>query len=470
MDYEDIGRVNQKLSSTVWKKLTVEPVMFLYMGACMISTVVEQAFFVHKACMVNMGFPANVCEHINSKENEEYNKQVQIVVSTFHQYEGIAAHIVPMILAFYLGVWSDRKGRKLPLLLGLFGSFFYWLSLWINSLQGNWPLQVVLFTATFPAALTGNALAIFMSAFSYVSDVSTPEERTIRITLVEVAYLITMPTGVSFGSYLFNRILSRSYSTMFFISSFVVFLAILYTWKALEWHTNKESTRTLPPCGVKSTFLETLQVVNKPRPKYHTLFLILIIFAMAVYTFQRDEKNMTYLYTQLKFNWDVGTYSYFRTYQSTLFVFGLLIGVPLLGRVFALKDTVIIMTGAISHTLARIMYALVQTPYLFYVGATVGSLGPIVGPVLRSLTSKLVAASDRGKIFALLSVADTAVPMVSGAIYAQVYNATINYAPSSIFWVTVLSQTFVLICALVIHVLQGKEPITQVSTEEINTT
>lgn len=74
---------------------------------------------------------------------------------------------------------------------------------------------------------------------------------------------------------------------MFFISSCVIFLAIVYTWKALEWHTNKEITRILPPCGVKSTFLETLQVVNKPRPKYHTFFLILIIFAMAVYTFQR---------------------------------------------------------------------------------------------------------------------------------------------------------------------------------------
>ena len=56
--------------------------------------------------------------------------------------------------------------------------------------------------------------------------------------------------------------------------------------------------------------------------------------------------------------------------------------------------------------------------------------------------------SFTGKIFALLSVADTAVPMVSGAIYSQVYNATIDYAPSSIFWITVLSQVIVLICAL----------------------
>lgn len=74
---------------------------------------------------------------------------------------------------------------------------------------------------------------------------------------------------------------------MFFISSVVLLLAIIYTWKALEWHTNKEIRKIMPPCGIKSTFLETLQVVNKPRPKYHTFFLLLIIFAMAAYTFQR---------------------------------------------------------------------------------------------------------------------------------------------------------------------------------------
>lgn len=53
--------------------------MFMYMGACMISSVVEQAFFVHKACMVDLGLSPNICDHINSKENEEYNKKVQVI-------------------------------------------------------------------------------------------------------------------------------------------------------------------------------------------------------------------------------------------------------------------------------------------------------------------------------------------------------------------------------------------------------
>lgn len=52
--------------------------MFLYMGSFMLSSVVEQAFFVHKACTVDLGFSPNICNSISSKENEVYNKQVQV--------------------------------------------------------------------------------------------------------------------------------------------------------------------------------------------------------------------------------------------------------------------------------------------------------------------------------------------------------------------------------------------------------
>lgn len=45
-----------------------------------------------------------------------------------------------------------------------------------------------------------------------------------------------------------------------------------------------------------------------------------------------------------------------------------------------------------------------------------------------------------GKAFALLSVADTSMPIISGPIYTYVYNSTINFAPATIFLVTIVSQ------------------------------
>lgn len=84
---------------------------------------------------------------------------------------------------------------------------------------------------------------------------------------------------------------------------------------------------------------------------------------------------------------------------------------------------------------------------MFYMGAVVCSLGPIVGPVLRSITSKIVPQSERGKVFALLSVFDNAIPFISGVCYAQVYKATVgDYG--GVFLLTIGTQIGVFILIL----------------------
>lgn len=64
----------------------------------------------------------------------------------------------------------------------------------------TWPLEVVLLTASLPSALTGADLAIFAAAFSYMADVTTVEARTLRVTILDITYLSTMPTGVALGT------------------------------------------------------------------------------------------------------------------------------------------------------------------------------------------------------------------------------------------------------------------------------
>lgn len=69
-------------------------------------------------------------------------------------------------------------------------------------------------------------------------------------------------------------------------------------------------------------------------------YLWMLMFSMLFYTFQRDEKPMTYLYTQLKFNWDTEMYSYFKTFQSTAYVVMMLCGIPVMSKLFHMQDTV----------------------------------------------------------------------------------------------------------------------------------
>lgn len=44
---------------------------------------------------------------------------------------------MPIVIALFLGAWSDRRGRKLPLLLGLFGKLIYTVAIIVNALYGT---------------------------------------------------------------------------------------------------------------------------------------------------------------------------------------------------------------------------------------------------------------------------------------------------------------------------------------------
>lgn len=58
-------------------------------------------------------------------------------MSNFNQWNSIAGHIFPIVIALFIGSWSDRRGRKLPLLLGLTGKLVYVLALLMNIQNGK---------------------------------------------------------------------------------------------------------------------------------------------------------------------------------------------------------------------------------------------------------------------------------------------------------------------------------------------
>lgn len=126
---------------------------------------------------------------------------LQITVANFHLWNGIAGHGVPIVLALFMGAWSDKRGRKIVLLLGLLGKLYFSAMIVVNTTQDTWPVEYIVYTATLPMAFTGADVAIFAASFAYLVDVSPVKHRTIRVTIMEVCYLATMPTGIALGKH-----------------------------------------------------------------------------------------------------------------------------------------------------------------------------------------------------------------------------------------------------------------------------
>lgn len=125
-----------------------------------------------------------------------------MTVSNFHLWNNIAGHVVPIILAFFFGNWSDRRGRKIPIIVGLFGKFIYSFMIVINSMMDTWNLNYIVYTASLPMGMLGGDVTIFGSCFAYISDITSVQQRTLRITILDVVFLSSMPTGIHFRSIL----------------------------------------------------------------------------------------------------------------------------------------------------------------------------------------------------------------------------------------------------------------------------
>ncbi|KAF5274206.1 hypothetical protein FQA39_LY07310 [Lamprigera yunnana] len=459
--------LKQCLTKTIdcLKLITVEPTITLVLMAIMTTSVVEQAFFVDKACRVNKKFNANICDNIFAKENEKFNKEVQVVTAEFYQWNNIVGYGGQIALAFFVGAWSDKYGRKIPLMLGLLGKLYCSLMMMVNSLQCTWPVEYIIYTCTLPMVITGGEVAIFGSAFSYLADISTLDGIVLRFTILEACVLGAMSAGIALGGALF-RLTNNSYMILFIVQSSLISVAIIYSGLRLHIRTNSEQRPIMEFNNVITDFFDykhivlTFKSIFKKRLLNRRLYLLLIILGMAFHAFQRDEKRMMYLFLQRVLNWDFVPINNFRMYQAITEDFMLLIAIPVMNKLLGWRDTVITLIGTMSYIIARSCYVLATDRLLLYIGGAFASLGSIGTPMIRSMVPKLVSVVERGKAFSVLSIADMAMPVVSATVYNQVYSAYIDTYPRAIFYTTMASHIVVLAIFLFIHFTSTRESLT----------
>lgn len=432
--------------------ISVEPTIFLFMMAYMITSVIEHSFYVFQACTIDHGFKAEECYNISA--NTELNLLVQPTVNSFNQWNGIAKHVAPSILAMFIGAYSDKRGRKVIILMGLFGKLFYSLMLVFVSVAGL-PLKYKIYLATIPSSFTGSDLAIFTGCFSYVSDITSPTVRTLRIGLVHITYMLTLPLGPAIGRYIWSLLPEGSYTLMFSINAALVFISIVYTILRLDWYTASSQSLVHNTNPIREFFnwsniTDTLNTLVSKRFPGDRLKLWLAMMAMVFYVIPREESSVMYLYTTNVFRWGVHDYSHYMTFTRGLSAVTLVVLMPILTKWFQWRDSLIAMIGALSFAAGHVVFVHATTSKYMFIGSAVGVLGACVSPVLRSITTKIVDSNEIGSACALLNVMENLIGIVAAIVYSQAYKSLLGTPElSKIFYVTVTSEMCVF-CVLVI--------------------
>ncbi|KAK4304420.1 hypothetical protein Pmani_023623, partial [Petrolisthes manimaculis] len=72
---------------------------------------------------------------------------MQQYFSVFGMYNGIIMAFIPLFFILFMGAWSDKYGRKVPLYIATLGHFFWALGYLVNSWVPEWPVEYLLVAA-----------------------------------------------------------------------------------------------------------------------------------------------------------------------------------------------------------------------------------------------------------------------------------------------------------------------------------
>lgn len=166
--------------------IIVEPVLALFFATFVSSQVlISQFALTLVAHHFNYTQSGNTsCGDTNSS-NYELQQFVQGRAALLVTLVNVCVDVPGIIMVLIWGVYSDRVGRKLPMILALSGQILKFVVFIITlSLRTN--LYLVLVAASIEGLL-GGCPTMMMSCMAYISDTCSPVDRTIRLTIVEVS-------------------------------------------------------------------------------------------------------------------------------------------------------------------------------------------------------------------------------------------------------------------------------------------
>ena len=96
----------------VWRNVTVEPVIVLYLTAVGLNQVTRPNLLLQKACIKKFNYTYEFCNDvIYNQGNSSALGDLQKVVSGYESNLAFAAFVPRIIFSLLAGYWSDRYGE-----------------------------------------------------------------------------------------------------------------------------------------------------------------------------------------------------------------------------------------------------------------------------------------------------------------------------------------------------------------------
>lgn len=335
---------------------------------------------------------------------EHFNATPDVVTLLLATYS-----ITQLLSAPVLGRLSDRYGRRPVLLLSLVGSIVTYV--WLGFAES---LAMLFMARAFNGLMAGN----IATAFAYIADITTPENRAKGMGVIGAAFGLGFIMGPAIGGILAGPDAANANFQLPALCaaglSAVAFLVALFKLKESLPAETRAKIASLPPRSHWGSFFETLA-----RP--HLGFLIGLSF-ICTFVFAGMETTFA-MWTHREFGWGPEQNGYLFAFLG---IISAAIQGGLIGRLSKkFGEGKLVIVGAIALGLGLGLIPLSSNVPLLMGATSILAIGfALSTPSLNSLISFEAGETERGGVMGASRSAATLArvlgPVLAGVLFAQI--------------------------------------------------
>ncbi|XP_042892042.1 proton-coupled folate transporter-like [Penaeus japonicus] len=439
--------------------VSIEPILFFYNFQFYAVNVIKENLKLDRFCRIALGRGEEECALINDGRHEELQVEVQRLDSVFLFYEKVVSTVVPILLMSFIASWSDRSGRKIPLVMSFAGTALYLTLYLLEALFPSWPPEVLL-GAAFLNSLGGGWVMVFMASYSYMADKTHSRSRTFRMTVMNSVMHLGDPCGTAMGAWLFAV---GGYLCVYAFSLLLITVCIVWTVVVIRDREPSGDTAKAPgrsdddavsPWNPRNV-VDLFRVCFRRRPGRGRLHIVLLMTLMMG-IFSCTPHNL-YLWSRRVFLWDERDFSEYTALAQLVEISVMLASAPLIQRL-RLHDCTVGAASTFLVFVKMLALGLLTSSSQWWV-VYVFIVFPVALPAVadRGMISKLCDPEEVGRIFSMMAILEILWPLVDSALFTVVYSSTIAFYPSYEHLVGAAFALYVFSGFLVVRLMRGEE-------------
>jgi len=332
-----------------------------------------------------------------------------------------------LISTVLLGPFSDKAGRKVALIPALIGEVIRMAG---NALVVYYELPLwVMLLAFFIDGVLGSAGGVMMACFSYLADITTSKQRTMRLLILEMCMALgVIASQVAIGHMVENLGFFWPMFTITVINVINLIYAIFLLPETIE---RDQQARLFTMEHIKNSL--HLYVVNDWKERRWKLQLCLLTFTIFTMV-ENGTQEVTTLYL-MNSPLCVGPVfiGYFNSIRYACQNVGSILLIKTMYRY--LGDVGLVICGAVSGIAYMTFLSQSVTLTLAFAAPAVGFGMQLVLPMIRSISSKLVEPEELGSLFATQGWMQLLATLLGSTTFNIVYGSTLFLVHGFVFMV-----------------------------------